>query len=100
MDGLPQIQGLVMPGCEQRGVDGQKLLRCAVANHHAGQVGHQAGVTVRLFPDRRPSLFNVRLLEREDQESHVPLGAVLQAGHQMFVGVASERATVVPRDAE
>ena len=40
------------------------------------------------------------LAEREGHEPHVPVGAVGQAGEDVLVGVAGERAAVVPGDGE
>jgi hypothetical protein len=97
---IAQVESLVVPGGEESAMDRWEILGLLVPHDDPGQVGGQARVAVRLVPHRRAALLDVALLEREDDEANVPVGAGLQAGKEVFVRVPGERAAIVPVDGE
>jgi hypothetical protein len=62
--GLPQIETLIVPRCEERVVNGKRLPGHPVARRDAGAVGHE--------------------------EADVPFGAIHQSGDQVVVCCAGE----------
>ena len=62
--------------------------------------GEQPAVALGLVPDVGLAVLDVDLAEGEGDEAHVPVGSVGQAGEHVLVGVAGERAAVVPGDGE
>ena len=95
-----QLEAVVVAGGEEVAVHGEELLGEAVTNHDAGLQGDDAGVLLGLVPHIRVALTDVHLTEREGHEVHVPIGAGLQRGQKVFMGIAGEGTAVIPGHGE
>ena len=95
-----QLPAVVVAEREERLVHVEEAVGELVAHDHAGLQGEQAGVVLPAAPDVGLALGHVDLAERERHEGHVPRRAGSQAGDDVLVGVAGERAAVVPGDGE
>ena len=97
---VAEIEPVLVADGEDRGVGGEELVGLTVAHHQAGEHGEERGIALGLLPHRLPALLDMGLLEGEGEEPDVPVGTPTQSGHEVLVGVAGERAAVVPGDGE
>ena len=91
---------MVVAQGEERLVDVEEPVGELVPHHHAGLEGEQARVVLPAAPDVGLALGHVDLAERERHEGHVPRGSGPQPREHVLMGVAGERAAVVPGHGE
>src|SRR5205085_10646135 len=94
---------LVVAGGEGGDVEVEELVGEGVAHGDAPQQRPDAADTLLVetpLPDRRLTLLDMDLVERERPEPHVPVAALPETLDQGLVGVAGERAAVIPGKGE
>ena len=97
---VAQAAAVVVAEREERLVGVEEPVGELVAHDHAGLQGEQPGVVLPAAPDVGLALGHVHLPERERHEGHVPRRAGSQPLEHVLVGVAGERAAVVPGHGE
>src|SRR5581483_8391453 len=100
---LGDLLSLVVAGPEGGEVEVEELLGEGVARRDAPQQRPDAGGALLVeppLPGRRVALLDVGLVEGEGPEPHVPVAALPQAVDHGLVGVAGERAAVIPGEGE
>ena len=91
---------MVVAQGEQGLVDVEEPVGELVPHHHARLQGEEARVVLPAAPDVGLALGHVDLAERERHEGHVPRRAGPEPVEHVLVGVAGERAAVVPGHGE
>lgn len=97
---IAQVASFVVAEREQRCVDAKELLGEAVADHDPDLTGEEVLLSFGIVPDRRATLFDVRLVEGERNEANLERSTRLEGGHEMLVCITGEGTTVVPGHGE
>ena len=98
--GVAQVATVVVPEGEERLVRVEEPLGLLVPHHDAGLERQQAGLVLRVVPHVGLAFGHVDLAEGERHEGDVPVGTGAEAGDHVLMGVAGERAAVVPGHGE